>query len=179
MSRTPCVLYVEDNPQNRTLVKRLVESRGWLYHEVEDGHQALTWLQSPPRPDVILMDLAMPVLDGYQTTRMIKDDPTLQAIPVVALTAHAMPGDRKRAEQAGCDHYLTKPIDTKELMRVLTEILASLEPAAGGALAPVVAALEELIQREGSPEVALDGAVRCLQRAEEALRADPPQEENA
>ncbi len=106
------VLYFEDNPVNRALVERLVRSEGWRFEGAENGREGLTRLQREPRPDLILMDLAMPVLDGYRATEMIKGDPTLADIPVVALTAHTTPGDREKAMAAGCDAYLTKPLDT-------------------------------------------------------------------
>lgn len=118
---TPRVLYVEDTPQNRLLVKRIVESRGWCYQEAVNGQEALDALHAGPLPDVILMDLAMPVMDGYQATREIKATPEYQEIPVWVLTAHAMAGDRERAEEAGCDRYITKPIDTGELVEALSE----------------------------------------------------------
>lgn len=113
------VLYFEDNPLNRTLVRRIVTTAGWRFEEAENGRVGLTRLQREPRPDVILMDLAMPVLDGYRATQMIKSDPTLADIPVVAVTAHTMPGDRKRALAAGCDAYLTKPLDQGRFLEEL------------------------------------------------------------
>lgn len=117
------VLYVEDNPQNRRLVRRILEGTGWRYEEAENGQLALDRLEADPLPDVILMDLAMPVLDGYETTRRLKSDERTGRLPVVALTAHAMVGDRERAEAAGCDEYLTKPVDPELLVETLGRFL--------------------------------------------------------
>lgn len=110
MPDRPVILYVEDNPMNRTLVKRVLESRGFQVEIAEDG---LTGLQRARElmPRLILMDIGIPGCDGLEITRRLKADPDLAGIPVVALTAFAMAGDRDRALAAGCTGYITKPID--------------------------------------------------------------------
>jgi len=121
------VLPVEDNPQNRKLLERVAAAAGWELEDHGDAEAALERLAAGPAPDLVLMDLALPGLDGYEATRRIRSDPALAWLPVVALTAHAMVGDEARAREVGCDAYLTKPIDVRafpEAMRALLEELA-------------------------------------------------------
>jgi CheY-like chemotaxis protein len=106
------ILLVEDNPQNRRLAQFLLQSHGYTVYEATTGEAALE-LARTHRPALILMDLQLPGVDGYAVTRRLKADAATAAIPVVALTAYAMPGDRDKALAAGCDGYITKPIDTK------------------------------------------------------------------
>lgn len=112
----PKILIVEDNEMNRDMVSRRMERRGFVVVMAEDGAKGVVLARSE-RPDLILMDMSLPVMDGWTATRAIKDDAELATIPVIALTAHAMDGDREKAMAAGCDDYDTKPI---ELPRCLT-----------------------------------------------------------
>jgi CheY-like chemotaxis protein len=106
----PLVLLVEDNEVNRYLAQYVLEQAGFRVACAGDGAEALH-LAALQRPDLILMDLRMPVLDGYETTRRLKADPALAAIPVVALSAQAMPAERERALAVGCAAHIEKPID--------------------------------------------------------------------
>ena len=116
------ILYAEDNEDNIYLLTRRLGRKGFEVVVAKNGREALTLARSE-RPDLILMDLNLPVLDGWEATRQLKSSPELQAIPVIALTSHAMAGDRERALAAGCDDYDTKPID---LTRLLGKISARL-----------------------------------------------------
>jgi CheY-like chemotaxis protein len=114
------VLLVEDNPENRDMLSRRLARRGFVVSFAEDGAEAVVRARAE-RPDIVLMDLSLPVMDGWEATRRIKADPDTQAIPVIALTAHAMAGDRASALEAGADDYDTKPV---ELDRLLGKIAA-------------------------------------------------------
>ena len=117
------ILLVEDNEMNRDMLSRRLERRG---HEVliaVDGGQGVELARSES-PDLVLMDMSLPVLDGWEATRQLKAAPETSSIPIIALTAHAMSGDREKAMQAGCDDYDTKPI---ELPRLLEKIQALLD----------------------------------------------------
>jgi len=103
------ILYVEDNFENRLFVRRVLESMGYQLIEAEDGVTGIEMAKSE-KPDLILMDVGLPGIDGLETTARIKKIPELQNIPIVALTANAMKGDAERCLAAGCDGYLTKPI---------------------------------------------------------------------
>jgi len=116
------VLLVEDNELNRDMLSRRLARKGYEVVIAVDGQQGVD-LAANAAPDVILMDMTLPVLDGWEATRRIKADSALAAIPVIALTAHAMAGDREQALGAGCDDYDTKPI---ELPRLLEKIAAQL-----------------------------------------------------
>ena len=109
------VLYVEDNDDNIYLIKRRFGRAGFTLVVARDGEEGLAVARSE-RPDLILMDLSLPVLDGWEATRRIKASDTTRHIPVIALTAHAMAGDREQALAAGCDDYDTKPIDLERLL---------------------------------------------------------------
>ena len=109
------ILLVEDNEMNRDMLSRRLERKGFEVVIAEDG-QAGVELASSSNPDLILMDLSLPVMDGWEATRCIKADPATQKIPVIALTAHAMAGDEQKALEAGCDDYDIKPIDFKRLL---------------------------------------------------------------
>jgi two-component system cell cycle response regulator DivK len=106
------ILLVEDNSQNRRLAQFLLTAQGYVVYEATTGPEALE-LARAHLPDLILMDLRLPGLDGYAVTRALKDDERTKQIPVIALTAFAMEGDREKALEAGCDDYITKPIDTR------------------------------------------------------------------
>jgi CheY-like chemotaxis protein len=118
------ILLVEDNPQNRRLAQFLLQSHGYTVYEATTG-EAVLELARMHRPALILMDLQLPGVDGYAVTRRLKEDATTAVIPVVALTAYAMPGDREKAVAAGCDGYITKPIDTKEFPAAVRRYVAA------------------------------------------------------
>jgi CheY-like chemotaxis protein len=109
------ILLVEDNEMNRDMLSRRLERKGFEVVIAVDG-QAGVELASSSNPDLILMDLSLPVMDGWEATRCIKANPATQKIPVIALTAHAMAGDEQKALEAGCDDYDIKPIDFKRLL---------------------------------------------------------------
>lgn len=109
------VLIVEDNAMNRDMLSRRLERLGFGVLLAHDGQEGLT-VAASERPDVILMDVGLPVLDGLEATRRLKSGAATRAIPVIVLTAHAMSGDRERAFAAGCDEYDTKPIDFPRLV---------------------------------------------------------------
>ncbi|HEX8550741.1 MAG TPA: response regulator [Abditibacteriaceae bacterium] len=117
------ILLVEDNEMNRDMLSRRLERKGYSVVTAVDGAQGVTMATSET-PDVILMDMSLPVLDGWEATRRIKSDATTQHIPVLALTAHAMAGDRDRALEAGCDDYDTKPIELPRLLEKIEALLA-------------------------------------------------------
>jgi two-component system cell cycle response regulator DivK len=116
------VLLVEDNPHNRKIFSGMLGHAGFTVVEAEDGHQALAAVEKA-LPDVILMDLSIPGVDGWEVTRRLKADARTQAVPIIALTAHAMRGDEERARAAGCDHYLAKPISPKKVVEEVRKIL--------------------------------------------------------
>jgi len=108
------ILVVEDNQDNRELVVKVLKINGYKTIEAVDGEEALEKTKTE-KPDLILMDLFIPKIDGYEVTRRLKSDRDLKHIPVIALTAHAMKGDMEVALAAGCDGYMPKPIDVREL----------------------------------------------------------------
>ena len=110
MAGSKTVLHIEDNFDNRLLVRRLLQSDGFEVMEAENAHQAMEALKAII-PDIILMDINMPDVDGYTLTLQIKSTPALQNIPIVAITANVMRGDREKVFKAGCDGYIEKPID--------------------------------------------------------------------
>ena len=116
------ILLVEDNEMNRDMLTRRLERKGFEVVIAVDG-QAGVSMASSSSPDIILMDLSLPVIDGWEATRKIKADPVTQSIPVIALTAHAMAGDEQKALQAGCNDYDTKPIDLKRLLNKIEKLL--------------------------------------------------------
>lgn len=123
------VLYIDDTENNRILVTRRLERKGYRVLTAESATEGLK-VAAHERPDLILMDMGMPDLDGWSATRQIKTDPNLSQIPVIALTAHAMQGDREKALEAGCDDYETKPFD---FPRLFEKIEAQLAARNGGA----------------------------------------------
>ncbi|MDJ0594920.1 MAG: response regulator [Pleurocapsa sp. MO_226.B13] len=114
----PKILLVEDNEMNRDMLSRRLKRRGYEVSIAVNGAEGVSMANSVT-PDLILMDMSLPVMDGWEATKNIKADPNTCSIPVIALTAHAMSGDREKALQAGCDDYDTKPI---ELSRLLSKI---------------------------------------------------------
>jgi CheY-like chemotaxis protein len=112
------ILLVEDNEMNRDMLSRRLERRGYQVIIAVDGEEGFR-LARQEKPDLILMDMSLPVLDGWEVTRQLKVTPQTRSIPIIALTAHAMAGDREKALAAGCDDYDTKPV---EMSRLLTKI---------------------------------------------------------
>jgi two-component system cell cycle response regulator DivK len=117
------ILYVEDNADNRTLVRRILLSEDYGLLEATDAHNALKLLETA-KPDLILMDINMPDMDGYTLTAKIRALPGFERIPILALTANVMRGDKEKTLQAGCDGYIQKPIDFDELLREIEKFLA-------------------------------------------------------
>lgn len=118
------ILYVEDNFHNKRLVRKILTARGYTVLEAEDGQSGVE-MAIAELPDLILMDINIPGLDGIEATRLIKADDKTSKIPVIALTANAMRGDRERFLAAGCDNYLPKPISTSDLLSVIASYLES------------------------------------------------------
>ncbi len=116
------ILLVEDNVMNRRLAQFLLKSEGYIVYEATNGREALELVKAHV-PDLILMDLQLPELDGFTTTQILKQDATTKDIPVVALTAYAMTGDAERALEAGCDGYITKPIDKQGFLETVASYL--------------------------------------------------------
>lgn len=119
----PRILIVEDHEDNRDMLSRRLTRQGHDVHLAIDGAEGVAKTLALT-PDVVLMDMSLPVIDGWEATRRIKADPATAAIPVIALTAHAMAGDREKALEAGCDDYDTKPIDLKRLLSKIELALA-------------------------------------------------------
>ena len=109
------ILLVEDNELNRDMLTRRLKRKGFTVLSAENGQQGIIIAQSK-NPDIILMDLSLPIIDGWTAAEHLKADTTTKSIPIIALTAHAMKGDREKALEAGCDDYDTKPIDFKRLL---------------------------------------------------------------
>ncbi len=118
----PKVLLVEDNEMNRDMLSRRLKRKGYDVVMAVDGQQGVT-LAAQENPDIILMDMSLPVINGWDATRQIKAAPQTRAIPVIALTAHAMAGDREQALAAGCDDYDTKPVELERLLLKMEALL--------------------------------------------------------
>ena len=116
------ILYVEDNPDNRTLVRRILISEDYEVLEAVNAFEALEILKNN-RPDLILMDINMPDMDGYTLTTRIKSMPGFERIPILAVTANVMRGDKERTLEAGCDGYIQKPLDIDQLIREVERFL--------------------------------------------------------
>jgi CheY-like chemotaxis protein len=121
------ILLVEDNEMNRDMLSRRLIRKGYEVVMAFDGRQAVE-LASGENPDLIIMDMSLPVIDGWEATRQVKAAPATRAIPVIALTAHAMAGDRDKAIEAGCDDYDTKPIELPRLLGKITTLLERKRP---------------------------------------------------
>jgi two-component system, cell cycle response regulator DivK len=119
------ILVVDDDEMNRDMLSRRLVNRGYEVELAVNGEEAVAAV-GRRRPDLILMDLSMPVLDGYEAARLLKADDATRSVPIVGLSAHAMLGDREKALAAGCDDYDTKPI---ELPRLLSKVKAILSPS--------------------------------------------------
>jgi len=116
------ILLVEDNEMNRDMLSRRLERNGHQVVMAMDGQQAVD-SASAEKPDLILMDMSLPVLDGWEATRRLKAEATTKDIPIIALTAHAMAEDERKAREAGCDDYDTKPIEMERLLSKIQKLL--------------------------------------------------------
>ncbi len=128
----PKILVIEDTENNRIIISRRLKSKGHEVHLREDAEQGITAAQEL-QPALILMDIGLPGMDGWAATRLLKADPATVSIPIIALTAHAMSGDREKAIEAGCNDYETKPID-------FISLFAKIDALTGGSAAPAAAA---------------------------------------
>jgi CheY-like chemotaxis protein len=122
------ILVVEDNEMNRDMIARRLQKRGYEVVLAVDGKQGVE-LARAKRPDLILLDMSLPIVDGWQAVRQLKESPDTRAIPVVALTAHAMAGDREKALEAGCDAYEGKPVDLPHLLETMQALLSRPAPS--------------------------------------------------
>ena len=116
------ILLVEDNEMNRDMLSRRLERRGYQVVIAVDGQQGVDMARSE-KPDLVLMDMSLPVLDGWEATRRLKADADTRPVPIIALTAHAMAGDREKAMEAGCDDYDTKPIELPSLIDKIARLI--------------------------------------------------------
>jgi two-component system cell cycle response regulator DivK len=116
------ILLVEDNEMNRDMLSRRLTKRGYEVVVAVDGQQGIDMAGSDD-PDLILLDMSLPVVDGWTAARQLKADPATSAIPVIALTAHALAGDREKALEAGCEDYDTKPVDLARLLGKIESLL--------------------------------------------------------
>lgn len=117
------ILLVEDNEMNRDMLSRRLKRKGFDVVSAVDGARGVSMAQEES-PDLILMDISLPVMDGLQATRQLKATPTTKAIPIIALTAHAMAGDREKCLEAGCNDYATKPVEFPQLLAKIKSYLA-------------------------------------------------------
>jgi CheY-like chemotaxis protein len=120
----PKLLYVEDNEMNRDMLSRRLQRRGFEVLIAADGEQGVA-MAAAERPDLILMDMSLPVLDGWEATRRLKAAPETERIPVIGLTAHAMATDRDKCLEAGCDDYDTKPVELGRLLEKIERLLGT------------------------------------------------------
>jgi len=118
----PKILVIEDNEWSRDMLARRLTRRGFLVTVAADGRRGIA-LAHTQSPDLIVMDMSLPEIDGWEATRVLKADPATRAIPILALTAHAMASDRQKAMDAGCDDYHTKPVDFEGLVRSMEAFL--------------------------------------------------------
>jgi two-component system, cell cycle response regulator DivK len=112
---TKCILLVEDQEDNRRILRDLLTSAEYDVTEAENGEEALAAV-AKKRPDLILMDIQLPVLDGYEVTRRLKADPTFKNVPIIAVTSYALSGDENKARAAGCDGFVPKPYSPRQLL---------------------------------------------------------------
>ena len=120
----PRILLIEDNEMNRDMLSRRLERKGYETIIAVDGQEGVEKTESE-KPDLILMDMSLPVLDGWEATRKLKASATTQDIPIIGLSAHAMSGDREKAIEAGCDDYDTKPVELPRLLEKIESLLNS------------------------------------------------------
>ncbi|MFZ0986595.1 MAG: response regulator [Xanthobacteraceae bacterium] len=116
------ILVVEDQPDNRQIIRDMLADTGYEIAEAENGEEALAAI-TKQRPDLILMDIQLPVMDSYAATRRIKTDPALKSIPVIAVTSYALSGEEKKAREAGCDDYVPKPYSPRQLLAKIRQYL--------------------------------------------------------
>ena len=116
------ILVVEDQEDNRRILRDLLSGAGFDLIEAENGEEAVASAQAS-RPDLILMDIQLPLLDGYEATRRIKANPDLKSIPIIVVTSYALSGDEKKARLAGCDAYVAKPFSPRQLLAMVKEYL--------------------------------------------------------
>ena len=126
---TATILLVEDQEDNRTIYRAILEHAGFRVAEARDGEEAIRAAREE-LPALVLMDISIPKIDGWEATRILKAGPTTAHIPIVALTAHALDSDRARAVEAGCDGYLTKPIEPRAVLAEVRRFLARADAAA-------------------------------------------------
>ena len=119
-----CILVVEDQEDNRQILRDLLGNAGYELSEAEDGEEAIAAV-AKRRPDLILMDIQLPVMDGYEATRRIRTNPDLKSVPIIAVTSYALAGDEDKALAAGCDGYVTKPYSPRDLLAKVRTYLAS------------------------------------------------------
>ena len=118
------VLLVEDNEMNRDMLSRRLKKRGFDVVMAIDGQQGVD-MANAETPDIILLDMSLPVMDGWTAARQLKSDASTKDLPIIALTAHAMSGDREKAMEAGCDDYDTKPVDFKRLLEKINALVGA------------------------------------------------------
>jgi len=118
-----CILVVEDQLDNRRILRDMLSNAGYELIEAESGEEALTAVEAQ-RPDLILMDIQLPVMDGYEATRRIRSNPGLKSVPIIAVTSYALAGDEAKALAAGCTAYVTKPFSPRALLAKVQEHLA-------------------------------------------------------
>jgi len=118
-----CILVVEDQADNRRILRDLLVNAGYELVEAESGEEAITAVTAR-RPDLILMDIQLPVIDGYEATRRIRSNPELKSVPIIAVTSYALAGDEAKALAAGCTAYVTKPFSPRALLAKVQEHLA-------------------------------------------------------
>ena len=116
-----CILIVEDNEMNRDMLSRRLQRRGFEVVLAEDGAEGVAMAKTE-LPDIILMDMSLPVMNGWEATRLIRATPETANIPVIALTAHSMPGDREKAIEAGCNDYDVKPVELPRLLQKMADL---------------------------------------------------------
>jgi two-component system cell cycle response regulator DivK len=120
---TKRILVIEDQEDNRQILRDLLGNAGYEMVEAENGQEGVA-AASAQRPDLILMDIQLPIMDGYEATRRIRSDPALKSVPIIAVTSYALSGDEGKALAAGCDAYITKPYSPRQLLAKVKEYLA-------------------------------------------------------
>jgi two-component system, cell cycle response regulator DivK len=120
---TQRILVVEDQPDNRQIIRDMLAPTDYEITKAEDGQQALEAI-AKQRPDLILMDIQLPIIDGYTATRKIKANPEWQSIPIIAVTSYALSGEEKKAREAGCDDYVPKPFSPRQLLAKIRQYLS-------------------------------------------------------
>ena len=120
---TKRILVVEDQEDNRQIIRDMLAGTDYEITEAENGEEALAAV-AKQRPDLILMDVQLPIMDGYEATRRIKADPALRSIPIIAVTSYALSGEDKRARAAGCDDYVAKPYSPRQLLAKIRQHLS-------------------------------------------------------